>query len=589
MSARKAVPIGFVFKWEGVQTTLTALKPSRPVPSGRSGRKKDKVWVRCSCGGPDRDKDVWVYNLRPKKGATRPHTTSCGCEQKATRAASYKHLKRYQEEREPKWTLGRLLTPSVLQHFEILDQRPPSTPILQRDPIAVRCRARGWEGNREAVELERYPDSCQRCSGKEQWTLARVRKAISGKRVLMLPDRITEDTQDGTTLVPLQDVLFFKCANCGNVRPSKVLSAVRLKTCFCRVCKPDSPWTLGEFREEVQGLGGTVLGLPYKPDSYLIGVRNKIRVQCPFGHTDSKHADHVSRQRTLCLECSTSLSERIVRAHFEALFGVSFPNVRPAWLLNDKTGCPLELDGFSEKLRLAFEHDGPHHSGIPIRPGQGQEFFDQVNARDARKDRLCRRHGVTLIRIDRLREVVSFDGLRAHILDSLKAKGICPPFPYAPESIATTPDDVRILNEAKTLVEARGGTLLTREYLGSQQKLSVRCANGHKFPIRISHLRDERWCPKCNAERQATAAAARKGFASYREQITAWLAEGGCVLVKPQSGDIRSDTSVVIRCRCGKTRPMAASSVPSLKHHGLCRKCSQAQAAQDLKQTHAGR
>jgi hypothetical protein len=579
MPARKMVPEGFVFRWKGVRTTLTALHPSRLVPSGVSGQKKDKVWVRCSCNGPNRDKDVWVYNLRPKKGAARPHTTSCGCLQEETRATSYQHLRKYHEEREPKWTLGRLLTPSVLRYFEVLDQRPPGTAIRQRDSVPVRCRGCGWEGGREAVELERHPDSCQRCSGKEEWTLARVRKAIAGKRLLMLADRLAEDARDGRTLVRLQDVRPFKCTNCGFVKPSKVLSAVRLKTRYCRLCKPDSPWTLGEFREEVQGLGGTVLGLPDKPDSYLIGVRKKIRVQCPFRHTDSKHADHVSRQRTLCRECSASLSERIVRAHFEALFGVPFPNVKPAWLLNDKTGYPLELDGFSEELRLAFEHDGPHHSGIPIRPGQGQDFFDQVYARDARKDRLCRRHGVTLIRIDRLREVVPFDGLRAHILDSLKAKGICPPFPDAPESIAPTPDAVRILDEAKALVEARGGTLLTREYLGSRKKLSVRCAKGHKFPIRISHLRDERWCPKCNAERLAKEAAARKGFDSYRERITAWLAETGCRLVKPRTGDIRSDTQVVVKCRCGTPRLMQAATVPNLKNHGLCRKCSQAEAS----------
>ncbi len=432
------------------------------------------------------------------------------------------------------------------------------------------------------MELERHPDSCQRCSGKEQRTLARVREEIAGKRVLMLSDQVTEDTQDGETLLTLQDIRQFKCINCGNVKPSTVLSAVRLKTRFCKVCKPDSPWTLGEFREEVQGLGGKVLGLAQKPDSHLIGVRRKISVQCPFGHTDQKHADHVSRQRTLCRECSTGLSERIVRAHFEALFGVEFPKGRPHWLKND-TGHPLELDGFSESLRLAFEHDGPHHSGRPIRPGQGPEYFSQVTARDATKDRLCHLHGVTLIRVECLREVVPLDTLRTYIVDALKTNGIHSPFPDAPETIATTPDGVRILNEAKALIEARGGTLITSQYMGSQEKLTARCSEGHTFPIRISHLRDKRWCPDCYAARSAQEAAAQKGFGSYREQITTWLAEADCKVVRPRTGEIRSDSAVVIECCCGKQRPMKASSVPRLKHHGLCRKCSQAAAARDCR------
>ena len=576
MSARKQILKGHVFALEGVPTTLTALSASRLVPSGASGLKKDKVWVRCSCGGPDRDKDVWVYNLRPKKGATRPHTTSCSCEQKATRAASYKHLKRYQEEREPKWTLARVLMPPILQHFEILDQRPPSTVISQRDSISVRCRACGWTGPKDAVELERHPDSCQRCSGKEQRTLARVREEIAGKRVLMLSDKVTEDTRDGETLLTLQDVRQFKCTNCGNVKPSNVLTAVRLKTRFCNACKPDSPWTLGEFRKEVQGLGGKVLGLAGRPDSHFIGVRTKIAVQCPFGHKDSKHADHVSRQRTLCRECSTGLSERIVRAHFEALFGVAFPKGRPRWLKND-TGYSLELDGFSESLRLAFEHDGPHHSGRPIRQGQGPEFFATVAARDAKKTRLCLLHCVTLIRVECLREVVPLDTLRTYILDALKTNGIHPPFPDAPETIATTPDGVRILNEAKAIVEARGGTLLTKQYAGSQQTLSVRCSVGHKFVIRISHLKDEqwRWCRRCYANKLAEDSAAKHGFSSYRERLCDWLAKEQCALVQPRRGEIRAATTILVKCRCRKTRPMKAAAALSLKHHGLCRRCSQ--------------
>lgn len=578
MSARKAVPKGFVFKWKGVQTTLTALEPSRLVPSGRSGRKKDKVWVRCSCGGPDRDKDVWVYNLRPKKGATRPHTTSCGCEQKATRAASYKHLKRYREEREPEWTLGRLRTPAIQRHFEILDRRPADTVISQRDSIPVRCKQCRWEGPKEAVSLERYPDSCQRCSGKEPWTLDRVRRAISGKRVLMLEDKVTEDTRDGKTLVRLQDFRFFKCATCGVVKPSTVLSAVRLKSGFCRLCKPDSQWTLGDFRDAVTSLGGKVLGLSAKPDSYLIGVRQKIRVQCPFGHTDLKHANHVVAQQTLCRECSTGLSERMVRADFEAVFGVGFPKARPAWLVNHETGYSLELDGYSDRLRLAFEHDGPHHSGRPIRPGQDATFFNKVATRDATKESLCKENGVKLIRIPCLGEDLAVDNLRAYVLNALEETGISPPFPDAPASVTTTPDGIRILLEAKAIVESRGGTLLTTEYAGSKQPLSVQCSKGHTFPIRLSHLKDKqwRWCRKCYATSLAEDSAATHGFSSYRERVCDWLSKEQCSLVQPKSGEIKADTTVTVRCRCGKVRPMKAAAVLVLKHHGLCRRCWQA-------------
>jgi hypothetical protein len=473
--------------------------------------------------------------------------------------------------------MGRVRSDAILRHFEIIDSRADDAAILQRDEIRVRCRRCDWRGTKEAVALEQHPESCQRCAGKERWTLTRVRTAIRGKRILLCADQRTSDQTDGRIKVRLSDRRYFRCTHCGAVRKTSIMTAVRLKTHHCKSCKPDSQWTLGDFRELVSDLGGKVLGLANKPGSHLITARQKLAVQCPFGHTDEKHANHVSSQKTLCNECSTGLYERIVRSHFQAIFDTAFPRARPEWLVNDRSGYLLELDGFAPDLNVAFEHDGPHHSGRSIRPGQDEEYFEGVAYRDARKETLCRLNGVSLLRIPSLGDELPIADLRQFILDRCDEMDILPDYPDAPADITTVPDTERLLAQAREIVESRGGTLLATEYLGADQPLAVRCQKGHEFGIRLSHLKDRqwRWCRKCYGEQLAREGAARHGFKTYRERVEAWLAESQCSLVVPVRGPIDARTEITIKCRCRKRRSMSAAGVLLLKHHGLCRSCWQ--------------
>lgn len=42
-----------------------------------------------------------------------------------------------------------------------------------------------------------------------------------------------------------------------------------------------------------------------------------------------------------------------------------FKKVRPWWLINHETGFFLQLDGYCEKLKFAFENDGIQHHEYP--------------------------------------------------------------------------------------------------------------------------------------------------------------------------------------------------------------------------------
>jgi len=90
-------------------------------------------------------------------------------------------------------------------------------------------------------------------------------------------------------------------------------------------------------------------------------------------------------------------SEARTRAIFEDLFGRTFPKVRPAWLKSGKNSS-LELDGYCEELKLAFEYQGEYHyMEIPVH--HQQRTLKEVLQNDELKAKICRKQGVSLIQV----------------------------------------------------------------------------------------------------------------------------------------------------------------------------------------------
>lgn len=98
-----------------------------------------------------------------------------------------------------------------------------------------------------------------------------------------------------------------------------------------------------------------------------------------------------------CKQCSTGYSENRVRDFFETKFNKDFPNMRLDILKNPKTGRNLELDGYCEELKLAFEYDGRTHYE-PWDANKPEELA-KTQDRDKLKNKLCKQNNITLIRI----------------------------------------------------------------------------------------------------------------------------------------------------------------------------------------------
>lgn len=70
------------------------------------------------------------------------------------------------------------------------------------------------------------------------------------------------------------------------------------------------------------------------------------------------------------------------------------------------------------------------------------------------------------------------------------------------------PEKSVFLGKTRSIVEARGGTVVSKAYVSAKTKLRVRCGRNHVFAVTPDNLHHGRWCPRCkfedNAKRQAT-------------------------------------------------------------------------------------
>lgn len=228
----------------------------------------------------------------------------------------------------------------------------------------------------------------------------------------------------------------------------------------CYRCKGKGKITIKDCLELAKSRNGKLLSTKYEP-------YEKQEWLCSKGHRFSIAYSTAKHQNIWCSECSTGLGERICRYIFESIFNVPFKKVRPRWLINGD-GNRLELDGYSEQLQLAFEHQGKQHYSIKYHRGSKKLIQNDVDKR-----RLCQQYGVTLIEIPEIPSIVDFDEAVNYIVNELKVRDFSIPkeaiFPLITPSLRwelTSKDEKKaILDRATTYVESKGAKLLSHAYM----------------------------------------------------------------------------------------------------------------------------
>lgn len=204
-----------------------------------------------------------------------------------------------------------------------------------------------------------------------------------------------------------------------------------------------------------------------------------------------------------CPNCSPFISERICREYFETIFNEKFLKIKPKWL---KTGSnnSLELDGYCEKLGVAFEHQGVQHYLENKQFKYSKSKLREIQDRDEAKRILCKLNRVVLIEIPALNYYIKIKDLEDFIFSELLKNNI-QPLTNRPILIdwkrVYTSEDINNFNKLKETIALRGGKLLSTEYSGVNAKYEIECDKKHIWNAKGSSITSNKtWCFHCRSE-----------------------------------------------------------------------------------------
>jgi len=282
--------------------------------------------------------------------------------------------------------------------------------------------------------------------------------------------------------------------------------------------------------------------------------------QCSLGHRWFARPANIL-QGGWCPECSSGLGERICRIFFEKIFKTQFPKTRPNWLKTPR-GTLLELDGYSQKLKLAFEHQGSHHYKVDKRYSKDALSLKFRQNEDALKRRLCKKYGIALIEVPEIPALTPLDSIQNFILKKTKICGIRVPLQNRKQLIdfSDAYKPLPILSLITEEAKNRSGELLSSTFRGWSIPLEWQCAKGHRWnasPGSVYHQKS--WCPEC-------AGVLKKTILDMQKIATE---RGGACLSK-----IYRNSHSLLRWKCNKGHEWAAASTNILSKNSWCPYCA---------------
>ncbi len=186
---------------------------------------------------------------------------------------------------------------------------------------------------------------------------------------------------------------------------------------WCPTCEEKEELTLKEFQDIAKERRGECLSTEYK------NIRTKLRFRCKKGHEFEATPNDVKHKDSWCPICPERAGERICRGLFECIFNKDFKKARPEWLKNCESH-QLELDGYNDELKLAFERHGKQHYEWPNYFQKTVKKYISQLSNDQEKGELCEINGVTLIEVPYW---IEYDEMQKYIIKQCKEKGINAP------------------------------------------------------------------------------------------------------------------------------------------------------------------
>lgn len=243
-----------------------------------------------------------------------------------------------------------------------------------------RCRhGHEWEAHGYKVKRGNW---CSVCSGVKKHTILDLRKVAKSRG-----GRILSTSYDNS-----HEILSWECAH--GHRWEARFCDIKNNRSWCPFCSGKK--TLIHMDELAREHEGVCLSTRYT------NSKTELKWKCKHGHVFWRTSQSVIRG-SFCAVCSSKGSEKFCRETFEKMFDLEFPQKWPEWLKRPDTGRRLQLDGYCEQLKIAFEHNGLQHYQECQRFHRNDKgLFEAQQYRDTVKRVLCEENGVFLIVIPQL-------------------------------------------------------------------------------------------------------------------------------------------------------------------------------------------
>lgn len=268
-----------------------------------------------------------------------------------------------------------------------------------------------------------------------------------------------------------------------------VWSSVYLQGTWCPRCAGKAK-TIKDCQDDAKKCGGKCLSTKY------VNSTTPMEYQCNNGHFFTRTPEQITAG-CWCPECNSSMGERITRGLLKRIFNCDFKKVRPDSLRN-KEGNKLELDGFNEELKLAFEYQGRQHVSFTKYFHKNQAYFEKRQRDDFLKKEWCKEKGITLIEVPEFEDYSDLAGVIKTVEECIKQAGLTVPEYEKPKTLGEILHSE--LTELKKICEGNGGKVLSDVFLGWDKRHEFECKEGHRWTTTAESIKQGSWCKKCSSK-----------------------------------------------------------------------------------------
>ena len=342
-----------------------------------------------------------------------------------------------------------------------------------------------WQDNAGHIKSNRWCSKCNknaRQEAEEAKIFALMKKHAKLKGGKHLSSKNTYKKQHSK--------IKFICAE-GHVWETSYASVRDSKT-WCSKCAQNFKYNLNDLQNLAASRGGLLLSKKY------FNTGSKYQWQCSLGHKFNNSWSKVNLRGQWCPTCSKSgVSEEVCRTTFEQIFNREFLKVRPKWLKNER-GYQMEIDGFSEELKIGFEYQGIQHFQKGTQYVTTNEKLEQRIQDDKLKAKLCKDNDISLFIISYKNEYLDFPKEIKH--QALQFGIEVTKFNFN-KKIDLNKAYIRNdrIEELRDILNSKNIELLSNKFLGVKEKYNMRCRiDNHQWSAVGSELLSGAGCKKCS-------------------------------------------------------------------------------------------